>query len=83
MAQMGAEIHFDKEKCTVLKDNKQYNISHVMVGKLYGVNTPEYAQLSASSSAPSLGLWHCRLGYLNYNYVDCLLKKELNDGMKY
>ena len=83
MAQMGAEIGFDKGKCIGLKDNKQYNIGHVLDGKLYRVNTPEYAQLSTTSSAPSLGLWHCRLGHLNYYYVDCLVKKELVHGMKY
>ena len=60
MAQMGAEIRFDKDICIVLKDHKQYNIGHVLDGKLYRVNTPEYAQLSATLSVPSLGLWHCR-----------------------
>ena len=40
MAQMGEEIRFDKEKYIVLKDNKQYNIGHVLDGKLYRVNTP-------------------------------------------
>ena len=83
MAQMGAEIRFDKEKCIVLKDNKQCNIGHISDEKLYRVNTLEYAKLSATSSASSLGLWHCRLGHLNYNYVDCLVKKELVHGMKY
>ena len=83
MAQMGAEVRFDKEKCILMKDNKQYNIGHVLDGKLYRVNTPEYAQLSATSSAPSLELWHCRLGHLNYNYVDCVVKKELVHGMKF
>ena len=83
MAQMGAEIRFDKEKCIVLKDNKQHNIGHVSDGKLYRVNNREYVQLSATSSAPSLGLWHCRLGHLNYNYVYRLVKKELVHGMKY
>ena len=47
------------------------------------VNTLEYAQLSATSSTPSLGLSHCRLRHLNYNNVDCLVKKELVHGMKY
>ena len=83
MAQMGAEIRFDKEKCIVLKDNKQCNIGHVSDEKLHRVNTPEYPQLSAISSASSLRLWHCRLGHLNYNYVDCLVKKELVHGMMY
>ena len=59
VAQIGAEIGFDKEKYIVLKDNKQYNIGHVLDGKLYKVNTPEFAQLSATSSAPSLGHLNC------------------------
>ena len=83
MAQMGAEIRFDKVKCIVLKDKKQCNIGHLSDEKLYNVNTPEYAQLSATSSASSLRLWHCRLGHLNYHYVDCLVKNELVHGMKY
>ena len=37
--------------------------------------------MSTTDSGPSLALWHCRLGHLNYTYVNQLVKKEMVDGM--
>ena len=83
MTNMGAEVTFDKEKCVILKDNKRFTIGHVLDGKLYRVNTPEFANFTESCSVPSLELWHFRLGHLNHKYVDQLAKKNLAVGMKY
>ena len=49
--------------------------------KLYTVNAIECAQASTIDSAPSLAVWHHRLGHLNNNYINQLTKKEMVDGM--
>ena len=56
-----------------------------MRDKLYTVNTIEYAQVSTATcnNASSLAVWHCRLGHLNYTYVNQLKNKEMVDGMNY
>ena len=46
MALMGAEIRFDKDKCLVLKDGKEFVIGCLLHDKLYSVNTIEYARVS-------------------------------------
>ena len=52
---MGAEIRSDKDKVgLLLSDNC----------KLHPVHIIEYAQASTVNSAPSLAVWHCRLGHL-------------------
>ena len=81
MALMGAEIRFDKDKCSVLKDGKELIIGCLLRDKLYSVNTIEYAQVSTADSVPSLAVWHRRLGHLNYTYMNQLMKKEMVDGM--
>ena len=48
MALMGAEIRFDKDKCLVLKDGKEFVIGCLLHDKLYSVNTKEYAQVSVA-----------------------------------
>ena len=83
MASMGAEIRFDKDKCLVLKDGKEFAIGRLLPDKLYTVNTIEYAQVSTVNSAPSLTVWHCRLGYLKYTYVNQLMEKEMVECMHY
>ena len=81
MALVGAEIRFDKDKCLILKNSKEFVIRHLLSDKLYTVNTIEYAQVSKTDSARSLEVWHCRLGHLNYTYVNQLVKKEMVDGL--
>ena len=83
MALMGAEIRFDKDKCLVLKDGKEFVIGCLLHDKLYSVNTIEYAQVSTADSTASPAVWHRRLGHLNYTYMNQLIKKEMVDGMKY
>ena len=78
---MRAEIRFDKDKCLILKNSKEFVIGHLLSDKLYTVNTIEYAQVSKTDSARSLEVWHCRLGHLNYTYVNQLVKKEMVDGL--
>ena len=82
MAQMGAEICFDKEKCTVIKNGRNIVIGHMLNGKLFRVNTPEFLHLSTMSNPPALDLWHQRLGHLNHDYVHQLKRKDLVVGMK-
>jgi hypothetical protein len=83
MALMGAEIRFDKGKCVVMKNDKEYVIGSLMNDKLYTVNTVEYAQASTATPEPSLEVWHCRLGHLNYDYINQLTKKGMVHGMDY
>jgi len=80
MAQMGAEICVDKEKCTVIKIGRNIIIGHMLDGKLF-VSTPEFLHLLTMSNPPALDIWHQRLGYLNHEYVHQLKRKELL-GMK-
>ena len=74
------EVVFDNKKCIVLKDGKYLELGHKMRGtRLYRVNTKfEYAAVAEVSSSE---LWHCRLGHLNKNYVNQLLKKDLAIGI--
>lgn len=83
MALMRAEIRFDKDKCLVLKDSKEFVIGCLLHDKLYSVNSNEYAQVSTSDSMASPEVWHRRLGHLNYTYMNQLMKKEMVDGMNY
>ena len=83
MTKMGAEVTFDKEKCVILKDNKKFTVGHILDGKLYRVNTHEFANFTATCNVPSVEFWHLRLGHLNQNYVEQLAKKDLIVGMKY
>ena len=83
MALMGAEIRFDKDKCLILKDGKEFVIGCLLHDKLYSVNTKEYAQVSIADSTASPAVWHFRLGHLNYTYMNQLMKKEMVNGMNY
>ena len=83
MALMGAEIRFDKDKCLVLKDDKEFVIGCLLHDKLYSVNTAEYAQVSTADSEASPEIWHRRLGHLTYTYMNQLMKKEMVDGLNY
>ena len=83
MALMGAEIRFDKDKCLVLKDGKEFVIGCLLHDKLYSDNTIEYAQVSTANRTASPEVWHRRLGHLNYTYMNQLMKKEMVDGMNY
>ena len=73
-------MKFDKNKCVALKDDRTVTIGHILVGKLYQVNTEEHVSI-ATSTNPNLGTWHCRFGHLNFDHIDKLAKKGLVDGM--
>ncbi|XP_031550497.1 uncharacterized protein LOC116287933, partial [Actinia tenebrosa] len=82
MAMMGAEIHFDQDTCIVLKDGEEFVIGNLINHKLYAVNAIEFAHVSTTStsaSVPSFEDWHCRMGHLNYNYINRLLSKDMAD----
>ena len=82
IAKNGDVVKFDEQKCIVSKEGKNITIGNIVDGKLYRVNTPEFANV-ATSSTPDLGVWHCRFGNLNHDYINRLAKKQLVDGMKY
>ena len=82
IAKNGGVVKFDEQKCIVSKEGKNIAIGNIVDGKLYRVNTPEFANV-ATSSTPDLGVWHCRFGHLNHDYINRLAKKQLVDGMKY
>ena len=54
MAFMGAEIHFDKDKCLVRKNGQEFVIGSLLRYKMYIVNSSGYVQVSTANSAPSL-----------------------------
>ena len=65
MAQMGAEVVFNKDECIILKDSRKLTSGHIVHNKLYRVNTPEFANVSTVSKEPTMRQWHCRYGHLN------------------
>ena len=82
IAKNGGVVKFDEQRCIVSREGKNITIGNIVDGKLYRVNTSEFANV-ANSSTPDLGVWHCRFGHLNHDYVKQLAKKQLVDGMKY
>ena len=81
MALMGAKVYFDKEKCIVMKDGKEF-IRQLLSNKLYTVDTAEFTQTVTETDKPTPEVCHQRLGHLN-NYVHQLAKKEMVVGMNY
>ena len=77
---MGAEIHFDNDKCLLRKNGQDFVIGRLL---LYAVNSTKYAKVSTVNSAQSLADWHSRLGHLNYTYMNQLMKREMVDGVNY
>ena len=81
MALIGAEIQFHKDQCLVRKNGQEFYIESLLRDKLNIVNPTKFPQVSRENSASSLAVWHCRLGHLNYAYINQLVKKEMIDGM--
>ena len=82
MAQMGAEIYFHKEKCTIIKNCRNIVNGRMLNGKLFRVNTPEFLHPSTMSNPPALDIWHQRLGHLNHEYFHQSKGKDLVVCMK-
>ena len=82
MAQMGAEVVFNKDECIILKDSRKLTLGHIVDKKLYRVNTSEFANVSTVSKEPTMRQWHCRYGHLNFDYVNQLMNKQLVEGLK-
>ena len=82
IAKNGGVLKFVEQRCIASKEGKNITIGNIVDGKLYRVNTPEFANV-ANPSTPDLGVWHCRFGHLNHDYVNQLAKKQLANGMKY
>ena len=80
MASMEAVVHFDKEKCVVSKDGKNFVIGSLVNGMLYTVNTVETARIS-TANGETTEIWHQRLGHLNHNYIDQMKRKDMVTGM--
>ena len=83
IALMRAKVYFDKEKCIVMKDGKEFVIGQLSSNRLYTVDTTEFAQTVTETDKPTPEVWHQRLGHLNNNYVHQLTKKEMVVGMNY
>ena len=82
IARNGGVVTSDEQKCIVSKERKNITIGNIVDGTLYGVNTPEFANVTTSST-PDLFVWHCHFGHLNHDYVNRLEKKQLVNGMIY
>eukprot|EP00795_Rhopilema_esculentum_P007491 gene7491-13268_t len=67
MAQMGATVTFDKDKCTVSKDGLKLTLGYIVDRKLYRVNSPEFASLTDVPNKGTMRRWHCRYGHLNHD----------------
>ena len=78
MTLMGAQVSFDKEKCIVSKDGKEFEIGKLAKGMLYTVENIEYANATSESS----DIWHERFGHLNSHYISKLVKDQMVNGMK-
>ena len=79
MTQMGAGVLFGEGKCIISKNERKVTGGHLVDSKLYMVDTDGEAHI-ASTTSQSLEKWHCRFGYLNYSYIDRLVKGELVEG---
>ena len=86
MANMGAEVRFNKDKCVVVKGGKKYSIGHLVGGKLYCVgdsrHTNDTACYTSVNKCSSKDIWHQRFGHLNSKDVDKLSKCSMVIGMK-
>eukprot|EP00794_Sanderia_malayensis_P016468 gene16468-18105_t len=54
MAKKGAEIKFDKETCTVIKDERTLVIGHIVDDRLYKVNTADFVNVATSKDEKKL-----------------------------
>ena len=77
---MGVEVLFGEGKCIISKNERKVTTGHLVESKLYMENTDGEAHI-ASTTSQSLEQWHCHFGYLNYSYIDCLIKGKLVEGM--
>ena len=77
ITEKGAGVYFDNSKCTLVKDDKSYEIGHAYKGKLYRLNT----NLEEASVAQSL--WHQRMGHMNTSYVEKLSNGNIAKGVSY
>ena len=82
IAKNGGVVKFDEQRFIVSKEGKNITIGNIVDGKLYRANTPEFANVTTSSTT-DLGVWHCHFGHLSHDYVNRLAKKRLADGIIY
>ena len=68
LALMGAEVKFDSGSCIIAKDGKEFSIGRLLNKKLYEVNIAEHANVAHNNK--SCRMWYCRLGHLNYDYIN-------------
>lgn len=77
---MGVEVLFNDGKCIILKDEREIIIGYLVDSKFYVVNIYEEVYI-VSVVLLLLVLWYCRFGYLNYIYIDWLIKDKFVEGM--
>ena len=90
--EMGATIIFQGSLCTIIINDKRYELGHKH-GKLWKLNNIATCCAAVSSSKPSavgptslkknsLTLWHLRYGHLNLKDVHTLYSEKLVDGIE-
>src|ERR1700733_3648096 len=85
IAQEGKTVLFDKEGCSIVNQKIKVNPRNVVgtatvVNGLYRLNCKQ-SHTFAALSAPSVNLWHRRLGHLNRPSMH-LLQKRMSSGVK-
>ena len=84
-----AVVVFDRENCTVYKNDEKFVIGSVSEnGKLYKMNKPPKSIDSANvvlkaDRKISGELWHCRLCHVNSKYMERMFKDELVEGFNF
>ena len=77
----GATVIFRGDLCTIVINDKSYEIGHKH-GKLWKLNNVETCcSANSSQEVNSLSLWHLRLGHLNKSDVKTLHSEQLVDGI--
>ena len=83
MAENGAEVYFDKEKCVVNRNYRCVTIGTAVGDKLYLLNNVREQASFVKKAEPTAELWHYRFGHLNKSYLHQLAKDEMVTGMSF
>ena len=85
ITQSNAEVRFDKEKCIIVRGDKECTIGHCISGKLFrvGVGNPvtDSAFYVSQKTVPNKEIWHCRFGHLNIQDINHLQNSGMVNGL--
>ena len=80
MTEKGAIVKFEDDTCTLLMNSKSYSFGR-RYGKLWRLNSVDVHCNYGCSAEKTLELWHYRLGHLNFNDLNMLIKNGMVKGL--